>query len=94
MDNGMLLDLWRDALITTAKVGGPFILGALAVGLLVSIIQAATQLQENVLTFVPKLIVIGLLLALAGQSLLSELTRYTERTAAQMVEIGRNAGSR
>ncbi len=84
-----LLDLWRGALVTTAMVGAPFLLVTLAVGLLVSIIQAATQLQENVLVFVPKLIAVGLVLAMGGQWLLGELTAYTEASAAAMVEVAR-----
>lgn len=85
-----VLDLWREALITTATVGAPFLLVTLAVGLLVSVFQAATQLQENVLVFVPKMIAVGLILALGGHWLLAELCRYTETNAAAMVEIARN----
>lgn len=83
-----LFDLWQDALITMAKVGGPFVLMALAVGLLTSIIQAATQLQENILSFAPKLAAVGLVLALAGTWVFSELVQYTERAAAAVVRIG------
>lgn len=84
-----LLDLWRGALVTTAMVGAPFLLVTLAVGLLVSVIQAATQLQENVLVFVPKLVAVGVVLALGGHWLLGELTAYTEASAAAMVEVAR-----
>jgi len=86
-----LLDLWRDALTTAAVVGGPFLIASLAVGLVVSLIQAATQLQENVLSFVPKLIAIGLVMALAGHSLLDKLTRYTSHAVEQAATIGQEA---
>jgi len=92
MNGGELLDLWREALWTTAMVGGPFIVTALAVGLLVALLQAATQLQENILTFAPKLLSVGLVMALAGQSLLGQLTRFTEKSAATIVTIGRRSG--
>jgi|JI10StandDraft_1071094.scaffolds.fasta_scaffold1542866_2 flagellar biosynthetic protein FliQ len=84
-----VLDLWRGALLTTALVGAPFLIVTLAVGLLIGVVQAATQLQENVLVFVPKLLAVGLVLAIGGHWLLGELVRYTERSAAAMVDVAR-----
>jgi flagellar biosynthesis protein FliQ len=86
-----IFDLWRSGLTTAAMVASPFVVMALAVGLTMSIVQAATQLQENVLTFVPKLIALAVALSLAGPWALGQLTRYTERTAETMAQIG--AGS-
>jgi flagellar biosynthetic protein FliQ len=91
--SGGLLDLWRAALITAATVGGPFIVAALAVGLVASVIQAATQLQENMLSFVPKLIAIAIVLALAGHWTLSELDRFFHEAAREVVRVGQE-GSR
>jgi flagellar biosynthetic protein FliQ len=71
-----VFDLWREGLEVAAVVAAPFLLGALAVGLITSLIQAATQIQENVLSFVPKLIAVGLVLALGGNLLLDKLSRY------------------
>ena len=89
MQGSLLIDLWRRALETALMVGGPFLVVSLAVGLLISILQAATQIQENVLAFVPKLLATGLLLLLGGHWLLGELVRFTESSAAAMVEVGR-----
>ncbi len=77
MNGDALLDLWRTALETMLTVGSPFLAAALVVGLTTSIFQAATQLQENVLSFVPKLAALGLILALAGPWLLGQLAEYT-----------------
>ena len=77
MNGDGLLDLWRTALETLLTVGSPFLAAALVVGLSTSIFQAATQLQENVLSFVPKLAALGLILALAGPWLLGQLAEYT-----------------
>jgi flagellar biosynthetic protein FliQ len=87
-----LLDLWRGALVVVFMVGGPFLLTALAIGLLISLLQAATQLQENVLSFVPKILGVALVLLLSGSWLLSQLTRYVEQSAAAIVEVGRQRG--
>ena len=82
-----LLDLWRDALTTVATVAAPFVIAALAVGLLTAILQAATQLQDNVLSFVPKLVAVGLVLALAGPWLLERLSSYVGRAADRMERV-------
>ena len=62
----IVLDVGRDALVVIAMLSAPLLLSALAVGLLVGMIQAATQIQEMTLTFIPKLIVLALALLIAG----------------------------
>jgi len=71
-----LLDLWRSALSVAVSVAAPFLLAGLAVGLAVAIVQTATQLQENVLTFVPKLATALVVIALAGHWALDQLGRF------------------
>lgn len=65
------------ALYTTLLVGGPIILVSMAIGLVISIFQAATQINEATLTFVPKLIVVALVLMILGPSMVSQLTDFT-----------------
>lgn len=77
MSTGSILDLWRTALTVTVSVAAPFLVVCLAVGLAVAILQTATQLQESVLTFVPKLAAALLVLALAGHWMLDRLGRFT-----------------
>jgi flagellar biosynthetic protein FliQ len=72
-----LLDLFRSALTVTIAVSAPFLIAGLAVGLAVAVVQTATQLQESVLTFVPKLAAALLVLALAGHWALDKLGRFT-----------------
>lgn len=87
----IVLDLWRSALITTAMVAGPFVVAALALGLLTSIFQAATQIHENMLSFVPKVAAVAVILALAGHQILGILVRFVEEIAAVMIQIGAHA---
>ena len=70
------LDLWRAALTTMAAVAAPFLIAALVTGLLVALIQTATQLQESVLAFVPKLIAALVVLAVAGHYTLDRLSQF------------------
>jgi flagellar biosynthetic protein FliQ len=66
------------ALYTTLMVGGPIVLVSMAVGLVISVVQAATQINEATLTFVPKLIVVALVLMLLGPSMVTQLTDFTQ----------------
>ncbi len=67
MDQGQIMDVFREALLVCLKLAGPMLIVSILIGLLVSIFQAATQIHEQTLTFVPKLLVIALLLLLSGQ---------------------------
>ena len=72
-------DLMHDFFFTAIQIGGPVLLLSMIVGVLVSILQAATQIHEQSLTFVPKLIVIGIVLLITGGNMMSklqDLTRY------------------
>jgi len=73
----MVLDVGRESLWVIALISAPLLLSALAVGLLVGMIQAATQIQEMTLTFIPKLIVLALALVICGSWMLGVLTDFT-----------------
>lgn len=77
MTEELVMRLGQDALKTTAMVSAPLLGSALIVGLLVSIFQAITQINEATLTFVPKMIVIALVLILAGPWMIDVITTYT-----------------
>jgi len=62
---------------TTAMLAAPLLLSTLVVGLAVSVFQALTQINEATLTFVPKMIVIALIIIIAGPWMLDVMTRYT-----------------
>lgn len=73
----MVIDLTRDAIITALMIAAPMLLIALGVGLLVSIIQSVTQIQEQTLAFVPKLVLVGGAFIVGMPWLLQVLIRYT-----------------
>jgi flagellar biosynthesis protein FliQ len=66
------------AIMVSAKLAAPILIVTLGVGLAVSLLQSITQVQEMTLTFVPKLIGVGLVLALGGTWMLAELVSFTE----------------
>jgi len=74
-----VIDIGMQAMKVTALLAAPLLLSALVVGLLVGMFQAATQINEQTLTFVPKLLVVGLVIMIAGPTLLSTLLSFTIR---------------
>jgi flagellar biosynthetic protein FliQ len=71
------VELARNAIMTAVMLAGPLLLVALGVGLLVSIIQAVTQLQEQTLSFVPKLLAVGVVMLLALPWMMQVIVKYT-----------------
>lgn len=88
MNSSDVLDVARDAIWVTLQVGAPVMLIALLVGLIISLFQALTQIQEMTLTFVPKILVIFLSMLLFMPFMLSTLTSFTERLADRIVSLG------
>ena len=66
MTNGEVLDLMYEVFVLAVQLGGPVLFISMLVGVLISIIQAATQIHEQTITFVPKLLVIGIILVFTG----------------------------
>lgn len=77
MNQDTVTHLATRAMTLTLEVSAPFLLAGLAVGLLVSIIQAATQIQEPTLSFIPKIIATGAVIAIGGPWMLAQLVGYT-----------------
>ena len=73
----MVIDVGREAVWVASMLAAPLLLSALAVGLMVGMIQAATQIQEMTLTFIPKLIIMAVSLVVAGHWMLRLITEYT-----------------
>jgi flagellar biosynthetic protein FliQ len=77
MTEGDVGTVMERALWTAFMVGGPIVLVSMVVGLVISIIQAATQINEATLTFVPKLVVVALVLVVFGPAMVGQLTDFT-----------------
>ena len=80
MNAQQVLDAGQQGLLLMMMVSAPVLLAVLVVGLLVSIFQAATQINEATLTFVPKILAAVAVLAVAGPWMLTTLVEYLQRT--------------
>ncbi|MFM5953667.1 MAG: flagellar biosynthetic protein FliQ [Novosphingobium sp.] len=88
-ETASLLALVDRMLWVTALVAAPVLLASLAVGLVVGIVQAATSVNEQTLTFVPKLGVIALVLVVMGASMFALIGDFTQEIFARIAGLGR-----
>jgi len=78
MDENVLVTLLRETLYLIIEVSAPILIISLVVGLIVSILQTVTSIQEQTLTFVPKLLSIFLVIIFAGNWIITRIAEYAE----------------
>ncbi len=79
MTPDLVIDLSQQALYLIAMIAAPMLLSALAIGLLIGMFQAATSINEQTLSFIPKLMVLLLSILVAGPWMLNLLLSFTRR---------------
>lgn len=77
-------ELMQRAMLLSGQVAAPFLLCTLIVGLIVGVVQAATQVQEAALGFIPKLAAVGALVVLVGPWALEQLVMFTRETISSL----------
>ncbi|WP_082103498.1 flagellar biosynthesis protein FliQ [Christensenella hongkongensis] len=87
MDQATIIKVMQDAISTVLTVALPPILIGLVIGIIISIFQAATQINEQTLTFVPKIIGILLAVLIFGGLMLNNLTEFTDRIYGYIVTV-------
>jgi len=88
MTQDYIVYLGKEAVFTVFLIAGPLLAGSILVGLAVSIFQATTQIQEQTLTFVPKLITVLVLLVIFGPWMLNILVGFTKTLFETIPELG------
>jgi flagellar biosynthetic protein FliQ len=90
MDEISILLSFADRMLwTTALLAAPVLIASLAVGLVIGLVQAATSVNEQTLTFVPKLAAIALVLVIFGASMMTLLGDFMHEIFAEIARIGR-----
>ena len=77
MSQDRVIDIARETVVLILKLSAPMLLASLIVGLVISLIQTITSIQEQTLTFVPKLLVTMLMLVIAGGWMMTSLAEFT-----------------
>lgn len=88
MTQTMVLDIMRNTFMTIMIASGPILIIALAVGLIISILQATTQIQEQTLSFVPKLVAVMVSLIVFGSFIMNTLITFTQHLFELIPMIG------
>lgn len=87
MTNGEVSDLMYEVFVLALKLAAPMLIISLLIGLLISIFQAATQIHEQTLTFLPKLLVIAVILVFTGSNMLVMLQDFTNKIFQLMAAL-------
>ena len=92
MNTGDLAVLTREAMIVLLKLSGPILIVGLVVGLAISMLQALTQINEQTLVFIPKMIAVCATITLLGGFMMQTLGDYARSVFDQMIVIGLGYG--
>ena len=87
MSAEQVMEIMKEAMLVAFEIAGPLLIISIAVGLLVAIFQAATQIHEQTLTFVPKLIVIALVLLALGSCMSKVMNEFVVELFAIMAAL-------
>jgi flagellar biosynthetic protein FliQ len=87
MDSADVLEIARESMVVVLKIGAPIMVASLVVGLVISLFQALTQIQEATIAFVPKVLVIFLVFLLSMPFMLATLTAFTQQIAARIAGL-------
>jgi len=93
VDQSQIITIGARAMWVAMELSLPVLAASLVVGLLVSVFQAVTQLQEPTLTFIPKILAVVVVVVFAGPWMLNTLLDYTHELFTLMQEVGRSTGS-
>ncbi|MFY7992000.1 MAG: flagellar biosynthesis protein FliQ [Bacteriovoracaceae bacterium] len=89
MENEYVIEVTQQAMKITLMLAAPMLIGALVVGVLVSIFQAVTQIQEQTLSFIPKILVIVAALVIFSPWMMETMTSYTRELFISIPELVR-----
>jgi flagellar biosynthetic protein FliQ len=89
MTEDVAIGIGSEAIKTVILLAGPMLVSALAIGLVVSVLQAITQINESTLTFIPKMVAVVVVLMVMGPWMLEVLSEYTVQVLESAGELGR-----
>ncbi len=87
MDTGMITDVMRDAVVVVIKLGGPMLVLSMLAGVVIAIFQAVTQIHEQTISFILKVVIIVGVLLFTGGWMLTTLQDYTMEVFDLMTAI-------
>ena len=92
MTEDLILEIFREALILVIKIAGPLLLISMLVGLVIAILQAATQVHEQTLTFVPKALTIVVMLLLMAPLMMNSCSEFVTHIFEIITQVSSQTG--
>lgn len=86
MTEEMVMNIASEAIKTTIYLAGPLLLAAMAIGILVSVLQAITQINESTLTFIPKMVAVIIVLVIMGPWMLETMQTYASQVFGNVAD--------
>lgn len=83
-----VMEVMREAMLVTLKVAGPILIGSMLVGLVISVVQAATQIHEQTVSFVPKLVAIAVIMVALGPWIMQTMSDFTNYIFGLIASVG------
>ena len=83
----MVMSILKDAIYTGLLMSAPILIASIVVGLIISIFQATTQIQEQTLTFVPKLVIVAAVGLITGTFMMTTIVNFTQRIFGYIANI-------
>ena len=90
MSEELIIKLAQDTLKVTAMLASPMLVGALVIGLIISVLQAITQINEATLTFIPKMIIVGVIFLISAPWMMDTIGFFTSNLFESITEYVRN----
>jgi flagellar biosynthetic protein FliQ len=87
MGNEFVIEITNEALKVTMMLAGPMLIGALVIGIMVSIFQAVTQINEQTLSFIPKIVIIVTVLVISSPWMMETLTSFTRELIISIPQV-------
>ena len=88
MTQDQVLSIFKEALWLVLELSGPMLIISIVIGLVIAIFQAATQIHEQTLTFVPKLVAIAVILLITGPWMMNVMNDFTVKLFEMITKIG------
>ena len=87
MTQGQIMTIFQEGMLLAMKLAAPILVASIAIGLVIAIFQAATQIHEQTLTFVPKVLVIALMLIVLGSWMMTMMSDLINQVFSLMVTL-------
>lgn len=82
MSQGEIISICKDAIVTAFIISAPFLIASMVIGIIISVFQAATQIHDQTIAFVPKILAVALVIIFLGAWIINVMVNFTQKLFA------------